>query len=301
MKGYKAFHSDLTCRGFQYKIGETYEMNDSPIVCERGFHFCTDIASCYNYYPMDEWTRICEVEAIGDIVGKENKYSAKYCTNKIRIIREITDYSRNANVNKYSSGYRNSGTRNSGNGNSGSYNYGRCNAGNRNYGDYNCGTGNIGDWNTGECNVGNFNTGSCNCGYKNSGMRNIGDRNSGDWNFGNYNSGIFNTDDSPKIKMFDKESLWTYDTWRNSVAYDIMITCPRSYSTFIYEKDMTDIEKRDYPSYKIDGGYVKIIRTTTSDRQGWWDNLSSSDKETIKALPNFDADKFCACVGLYHI
>ncbi len=298
MKGYKAFDSDLTCRGFQYEIGKTYEMGYRPIICERGFHFCTDIASCYNYYPMEERTRICEIEAIGDIVCDK---ADKYCTNKIRIIREITDYSRNANVSKYSSGYCNVGTKNSGNKNNGSYNRGEHNVGSRNYGNYNCGSGNIGDWNSGECNTGDWNTGSGNCGYKNSGMRNIGDRNSGDWNYGNWNSGIFNTDDQPTIKMFDKESSWTYDTWRNSEAYEIMITCPKSYSTFIYENDMTDDEKNNYPTYKIDGGYVKFIVATTEDRQEWWDNLSTSDKKVIKALPNFDADKFCKCVNIYHI
>lgn len=41
MKAYKAFDKNLTCRDFQYEIGKTYEMEDEPIICEKGFHACT--------------------------------------------------------------------------------------------------------------------------------------------------------------------------------------------------------------------------------------------------------------------
>ena len=53
MRGFKAFNKDLTCRGFQYEIGQTYEMKEEPMLCNRGFHFCKTIAKCYNYYSMD--------------------------------------------------------------------------------------------------------------------------------------------------------------------------------------------------------------------------------------------------------
>ena len=254
MKGYKAFNSDLTCRGFQYEIGEIYEMDESPIICKRGFHFCTDIANCYKFYDMSEDTRICEIEAIGDIDSKEDEM--KYCTNKIRIIKEITDWRRKANINSSSSGYCNSGD----------YNSGNCNSG--------------------YCNSGDFNSGNCNSGYCNS---------------GNFNSGVFNTDKEPTIKMFDKESNWTYYDWCYSDAYDIMRTCPYSYSDFISESNMTTDEKNIHPKYKTIGGYIKTIIVTIEDRQKWWDGLSTSEKETIRALPNFDADKFCKCVGINHI
>ncbi len=274
MKGYKAFNSDLTCRGFQYEIGKTYEMDDLPIICERGFHFCADIANCYNFYDMSEDTRICEIEAIGDIDSNEDEM--KYCTNKIRIIREITDYNRKANANSSSSGYCNSGY---------------CNSG---------------DWNSGYCNSGNRNSGNCNSGNRNSGNRNSGDCNSGDWNSGdwnsgNRNSGVFNTDSESTIKMFDKDSNWTYSDWYHSRAYDIMNTCPYTHSEYINSYNMTTEEKENHPEYKTIDGYIKTIIVTIEDRQKWWDNLSTSNKETVKSLPNFDADKFCECVGINHI
>ena len=61
MKGYKAFNKDLECRGMQYEIGKEYSLDDEPIICERGFHFCKSIADCYSFYEMSEDTRICEI------------------------------------------------------------------------------------------------------------------------------------------------------------------------------------------------------------------------------------------------
>ena len=135
MIGYKAFNKDLTCRGFQYEVGQTYSMNESPIPCERGFHFCKSIAETYDFYPTSDDTRICKIEALGEVQTDDNK---KYCTNVIKIIEEITeDWERNGNSNSSNSGYRNSGNRNSGDSNSGDSNSGDCNSGNRNSGLFN--------------------------------------------------------------------------------------------------------------------------------------------------------------------
>ena len=87
MKGYKAFEKDLTCRGFQYEVGKEYEMDESPEPCERGFHFCETIANCYQFYPMAEDIRICEIEALGEIKTDDD---VKFCTNKIRIVAEVS-------------------------------------------------------------------------------------------------------------------------------------------------------------------------------------------------------------------
>ena len=235
MIGYKAFNKDLTCRGFQYEVGQTYSMNESPIPCERGFHFCKSIAETYDFYPMSDNTRICKVEALGEVVTDDNK---KYCTNKIKIIEEITeDWERRGNSNSSNSGYSNSG-----------------------------------DWNS-------------------------GNRNSGDWNSGDWNSGLFNTEKNPKLKMFDKESDWTIKDWINSDARCIMNTCPYTYSDFIDELDMTDEEKENHPEYKTIGGYVKTFVATKEDKEKWWNELDKDKKDIIKALPNFDFNKFRKCVG----
>lgn len=89
MKAYKAFNKDLTCRGFQYEIGKTYEMNEEPIICEQGFHACTNFDDVFHYYGQGKQTRICEVELLGD-VDNDSQKDSKVSTNKIRIVRELT-------------------------------------------------------------------------------------------------------------------------------------------------------------------------------------------------------------------
>lgn len=229
--------------GMQYEIGKEYVFDGEPIPCKQGFHFCETIADCYEFYPMSDDTRICEVEATGDIAED----GVKRVTNVIKILAEITcDNLRKGNTGTSNSGYRNSG-----------------------------------NWNSGYSNSGNWN--------------------SGDWNSGNRNSGVFNTEKRPTIKMFDKESSWTYDDWRNSQARRIMEGCPYSYSDYIPAADMTDEEKKNHPEHKAIGGFVKTFTATVEDKQKWWDSLSESDKSEVKALPNFAADKFCKCVGIEHI
>ena len=87
MKGYKVFNHDWTCRGFQYEVGKTYEMDDKPVICEKGFHFCKKLKDCFRYYPLREDTKIAEVEMLGDFDIDE--HTSKVCTNKIKILREI--------------------------------------------------------------------------------------------------------------------------------------------------------------------------------------------------------------------
>ena len=258
MKGYKAFNNYMTCRGFQYEVGKTYEMAEKPIPCRQGFHFCKSIAECYIFYGMSDDTRICEVEAVGEIDTDDN---IKYCTNKIRIVSEITeDWVRRGNANSSNNGYCNTGD---------------CNTGNRN-----TGYGNTGDWNTGDCNTGYGNT--------------------GDWNTTNFSSGCFCTE-KKHITMFDEESEWTYEDWFLSDARRILKKIPYTTTILVLSEEMSEKEKEEHPDYKTTGGYLKECKATPEEKQKWWDSLPEDDKEKIKKLPNFDEEKFCKCTGIVHI
>lgn len=332
IKGYKAFHTDMTCRGMQYEIGKEYKMEEKPELCKIGYHFCKTIADCYRYYCTKD-TIICEIRALGDIVSD----GTKFCTNHILIVRKINNPREKTNVS-ISSGYCNSGYRNTGDWNTGDYNAGDCNTGKQNTGyfntgnmntghrnsgdqnrgnentgswntgyfnagDENTGNRNTGDWNigdrnTGNWNVGKFNTGNMNDGIGNTGSQNSGDYNSGFWNAGDFNTGVFCTEKKPKIKLFDKESNWTMYDWLMSAAKSILDNCPYSNTVFVDIKDMTDDEKEDHPECNNIGGYNKTVLVSTEDKQKWWDNLSDEDKNIVCSLPNFDKSKFKECTGI---
>ena len=153
MKGYKVFNGDWTCRDFKYEVGKTYEMEEVPQCCGRGFHFCTNLADCFNYYSFNTNNKVAEVEALGEI-DKDND-DTKHCTNKIKIVRELAW---EEVLTLCNSGNRNSGNRNSGNCNSGDCNSGNWNSGNWNSGDWNSGNRNSGDWNITSFSNGCFNT-----------------------------------------------------------------------------------------------------------------------------------------------
>ena len=141
MKGYKVFNPDWTCRGFQFTVGQTYEEECIPNLCDRGFHYCESAADCFNYYSFNPDNKVAEIEALGAIDKGDNKC----CTNKILIVREIPWSELLSIVN-------------TGKGNSGLSNSGDWNSGNENSGNRNSGNWNSGDWNKSDSNSGCFNT-----------------------------------------------------------------------------------------------------------------------------------------------
>ena len=291
MKGYKVFNSDWTCRGFQYKVGETYETGEQIKLCDRGFHFCEKANDCFNYYSFDSSNKVAEIEALGEIIND----GGKSVTNKIKIVREISWHEVLELVN---TGKNNTGRRNTGSRNAGDWNTGNRNAGDRNAGDWNAGDWNTGNRNAGDWNIGSENTGDWNAGNWNTGNRNIGNWNTGDWNTADNSSGVFCTAEE-KIRIFDQPSDMTLQQWRNSDAYYIMHSAPlKKYSDFVLESDMTEAEKQANPEYKTIGGFTKVIENTPEDMQNWWDKLPKKDKQIIKDIPNFDADKFLAVTGI---
>ena len=85
VRGYKGFNADMTCQGFQYEPGNAYEMDSRIEPCERGFHFCRNMADVFNYYSGKD-CRYAEVEALGKVVDRDDKS----VTDRIRIVRELT-------------------------------------------------------------------------------------------------------------------------------------------------------------------------------------------------------------------
>ena len=290
-KGFKVFNKDWTCNGFQYEVGGTYEMKESPICCNRGFHFCTNLTDCFNYYAFNSDNKVAEVEAIGEVVSDSG--DTKHCTNKIKIINELTwhEVLDLVNMGKDCTGYCNSGNRNSGNWNSGNWNSGDWNSGDWNSGDWNSGNRNSGDWNSGNRNSGNWNSGNWNSGDWNS-----GDWNSGDWNNTSFSNGVFNTKE-PNIYMFDELTEMTYRDWLNHPARFILNGVPFDELRWVYSEDMTDDEKKEHPEHDVTGGFLKEF-DYSKNRQNWWDELDMDDKKTIKSLPNFDKEKFERIVGI---
>lgn len=90
MKAYKAFNPDMTCRGFQYEIGKTYEIQGEPIMCARGFHACLNLETVFRYYSPYKKPILYEVEVLGDVIHGRF-FDDKVVTNKIKIVRELTE------------------------------------------------------------------------------------------------------------------------------------------------------------------------------------------------------------------
>ena len=82
MKAYKGFNKDMTCRGFQYKEGETYE-TDKAEVCESGFHACEHPLDCLRYYGPGK-SVYHEVELDGEI-DRQHDGDTKVAATKIKI------------------------------------------------------------------------------------------------------------------------------------------------------------------------------------------------------------------------
>ena len=304
MKGYKIFNSDWTCLGFQYKPGETYEMDGKIELCDRGFHFCERLIDCFSYCTFDPRNKVAEVEALGAILSDGHKS----CTNKIKIVREMDwhEVLDLVNTGKDCTGYGNTGSHNSGHWNSNSYNSGNWNTGRNNskdrnsgsYNDgyYNSGLCNYGDSNSGNDNVGSLNSGNWNIGYGNSGKLNTGNWNCGDFNKASGTVGCFNTHDR-QLFFFDKPTNLTFEQWRCSAAYCLLTRIELKPTIWIPLGDMTDEEKKKHPEAYITNGYLKI-RDSNDRFIEWWNNLTDEEKNIIKSIPNFDPDKFFEITGI---
>jgi hypothetical protein len=290
MKAYKAFNKDLTCNGFQFEVGKTYEHIGEVVPCKSGFHFCMQLKDVYNYYERNYCTRICEIEYESCVTEGDKSVTAK-----ITIVRELLKDEIKALTDdlRFNSGYYNSGSRNSGNYNSGSRNSGYYNSGSRNSGSRNSGHYNSGDSNSGDSNSGHYNSG-----YSNSGYYNSGHYNSGHYNSGHYNSGYFNTD-TPKVRLFNTQSELDFNDERLQKINSIIVNYWKQHLTWVSSENMTDEEKQNNKSHETTGGFLR--KSENDYKKSWaivWEKCSAEEKECFKSLPNFNAEIFYEITGI---
>jgi len=153
----------------------------------------------------------------------------------------------------------------------------------------NTGYYNTGDYNTGYCNTGDYNTGDCNTGDYNTGYYNTGD-----YNTGNRNTGLFNTTE-PKARLFNKECDLTYSELLDKGMLPNF--CDFYLTKFISDEEMSESEKKENPTYKTTGGYLKVF----SYKEAWanfWRDTDEVNRKKFLALPNFDPKIFAEITGI---
>lgn len=111
VKGFKGTDKDMSCKGYQYKLGKQFNLDEDvePSVCHNGFHFCKELINVFKHYKIGAGNRFFEVEALvrkSDLEQKPKKnyitggympWSStypvsedKYAAKSIRFIRELT-------------------------------------------------------------------------------------------------------------------------------------------------------------------------------------------------------------------
>ena len=111
MKAYKGFNADMTCRGFQFEEGKTYEHEGEVKLCESGFHACEDPLDIFGYYaPSGSEFHEVELEGVSDEREDDTKVVAKKITIGARlgidkIIKACVDF----RFSKFEKGLKNSG------------------------------------------------------------------------------------------------------------------------------------------------------------------------------------------------
>ncbi|WP_444100150.1 A1S_2505 family phage non-structural protein [Alistipes putredinis] len=83
--GFKGFNADMTCLGFKFEEGKTYEEDVELKVCNRGFHFCESPFSVLSYRDMlDDECKFIPVHHV-TALGRCHSDSDKTATTKIHI------------------------------------------------------------------------------------------------------------------------------------------------------------------------------------------------------------------------
>jgi len=237
-KGWKVFDENLKCKGYQFKVGETYKHKGKIEMCKSGFHFHENQNDLFQYNDFKYTNRICEVECFEVTTGDD-----KSVCGKIKIVHELSWQEVLSLVN-----------------------LGKKNTGNRNTGDWNTGNQNTGDWNT------------------------------GDWNTTDYSTGIFNTIEQ-KTPIFNGAAMVVMSKFKNTPEYEALFSSRFPLTECIYASDMTDEEKKEYPGFYVQQGYLKK-RTFHEACKIWWDQMNKTNKSLILNIPGFSASIFEEVTGI---
>ena len=279
---YKVTGPDFTCLGTKYEVGSTVSVEGELKLCANGIHFCRYINKCFSYYSFDSNNKVLEIEILGDYIGD---IEDKECTSSIIVLREI----KWDEVLKLS----NQGHGNNGHSNAGDQNAGNQNAGNQNAGHQNAGHLNAGDRNAGHLNAGNQNAGNQNAGHLNAGNRNAGNQNAGHLNAGNRNAGHLNSNNSDKIRIFNK---WFNIDEASGIYFPDFVWF--NLISFVSHDTATEEEKTKYKKeIEICGGFVKVLEYKDAFKLSW-DNANETDRKKIKDIIGFDNQVFFDISGI---
>lgn len=88
---FKATDENMCCQHFQYSLNKKYE-TDCAVLCECGFHFCTNAFDLLNYYSGEIGRTVRFFEVKVDKVTEEHSYDSKRVCKEITLLREIKSY-----------------------------------------------------------------------------------------------------------------------------------------------------------------------------------------------------------------
>ena len=88
MKVYKATDKDMKCRGFQYELGKTAEVEGDIELCENGLHACEMPLDVLGYYAPGDGSRYFEAE-LEDVSDEKGIEDTKRVGKKLTLSAEI--------------------------------------------------------------------------------------------------------------------------------------------------------------------------------------------------------------------
>lgn len=89
--GFKGTDKDMCCRGYQFALGEVFNMPDDTEIkeCESGFHFCNYLYQAQRYYPVRNNNRFF---VVAGLVRKKDyeRHGDKLAAKSIKFLNELT-------------------------------------------------------------------------------------------------------------------------------------------------------------------------------------------------------------------